>query len=147
MFQPMTLLLQGLALQLSEPKIRQTAEVSSADVQEVEMVLEPHCMHIYSTYNKSLFLKEYIEDAEVSGALRLATSNIHMSCLDKQVPCCMLLAQKCCLFLQEFVNTELDGQRNQLIRVWQCWPLTLSKGRMLHMQYMLTDLMTCCRLD
>lgn len=78
MFQPMT---QGLALQLSEPKIPETVEVSSADVQQVEMVLEPHCMHIFSTYNKLQFLKEYIEDAEVSGALHLTVSSMHLSCL------------------------------------------------------------------
>ena len=32
MFQPMTLAMQGLALQFSEPKLPQAAEVSSADV-------------------------------------------------------------------------------------------------------------------
>ena len=57
--------LQGLALQLGKPKAPRSLEVSSADVQEVEMVLEAHCMHIYSTYNKLQLLKEYIEDTEV----------------------------------------------------------------------------------
>ena len=95
MFQPMTLLLQGLALQLSEPKIRQTAEVSSADVQEVEMVLEPHCMHIYSTYNKSLFLKvQAIEPFSCSNVpsflnrwnVRIAVSSAYLSGCNLQLP-------------------------------------------------------------
>lgn len=73
MFRFMTVSLQGLASQLGELRTPQSPEVSSADVQEVEMVLEPHCMHIYSTYNKLQFLKEYIEDAEVSGALRVTS--------------------------------------------------------------------------
>ncbi|DBA73617.1 TPA: hypothetical protein ACH3X1_011259 [Trebouxia sp. C0004] len=45
------------------------------------MLLETYSMHIYNTYNKLQFLKEYIDDTE------------------------------------DFVNIELDGQRNQLIKI------------------------------
>ncbi len=35
-------------------------------MQKVEMLLETYSMHIYNTYNKLQFLKEYVDDTEVT---------------------------------------------------------------------------------
>ncbi|DBB07272.1 TPA: hypothetical protein ACH3X1_011567, partial [Trebouxia sp. C0004] len=71
---------QGIS-SLEEANLSKHPQVCFADVQKVEMLLETYSMHIYNTYNKLQFLKEYIDDTE------------------------------------DFVNIELDGQRNQLIKI------------------------------
>ena len=113
----MELSLQRNSLQAGQPPsspFGAEPEDDDADVQEVEMVLETYFMHIDNTYNKLQTLTEYIDDTEVF-RLRLKKLQCSAPCIAWQVittPMPLLTSM-----VQDYINIELDNQRNQLIRV------------------------------
>lgn len=92
-------------------------EDDDADAQEVEMVLETYFMHIDNTYNKLQTLTEYIDDTEVSPPtglwLVVMAGTLTILQTSAEQPANILA----CALVQDYINIELDNQRNQLIRV------------------------------
>jgi len=88
------------------------------------MVLETYFMHIDNTYNKLQTLTEYIDDTEV---FRLHLKKPFwkvFTALQPWLPGRWLVRTSMCLLnsmVQDYINIELDNQRNQLIRVSFVW--------------------------